>query len=555
MASNKRTIYLGLDYSQFSGGITEINRKMGLLDAEFKLATEQAKNYGNETDKTGLKQEYLTQKIELQKKKVEEAERAYDKIMSTQGASQKEIDNLDKKLLQERTTLEKLNGELKDEEDATNKATKANKSFGDEIRDVASMLGLQASPAVEALAKKFDGVSAAAGNAIIVIGGLGKKLYDWAKETATWADELKTLSDQTGITTDELQKLDYASKFIDVDVDTMTGSMEKMIRSMNQARDGSGQAAEAFRKLGVRITDSHGQLRDQQEVFYDTIDALGKIKNETERDAKAMEIFGKSARDLNPLIKQGSQTLKDLGEEAEKLGHVMSSDEIAKAGQLNDAFDKLNDTFETAKKNLAMALIPVLTDLINAIASLGPETLALIAKIGMIVIVIVEAVKVINQLTSLGSGLKSLFDGISAGSAMAYVKILLIVAAITALAIAIGVLIGKGSEYKSTFDAMGDSLGKVTGSVDSAVDKSKYAQQTARNASGTDYFRGGKTWVGEEGPELVTLPRGTKIEPASNNTRTEYNTFYVTIDAKNVSDFNRVVELARNQRMAERRTR
>ena len=57
MASNKRTIYLGLDYSQFSGGITEINRKMGLLDAEFKLATEQAKNYGNETDKTGLKQE------------------------------------------------------------------------------------------------------------------------------------------------------------------------------------------------------------------------------------------------------------------------------------------------------------------------------------------------------------------------------------------------------------------------------------------------------------------------------------------------------------------
>ena len=78
MASNKRTIYLGLDYSQFSGGVTEINRKMGLLDAEFKLAQQQAKNYGNETDQTGVKIDYLSQKIALQNQKVEEAKKAYE---------------------------------------------------------------------------------------------------------------------------------------------------------------------------------------------------------------------------------------------------------------------------------------------------------------------------------------------------------------------------------------------------------------------------------------------------------------------------------------------
>ena len=75
MSTNKRTIYLGLDYSQFSGGITDINRKMGLLDAEFKLATQQAKNYGTETDQLGLKTEYLTQKIALQNQKVEAAKK------------------------------------------------------------------------------------------------------------------------------------------------------------------------------------------------------------------------------------------------------------------------------------------------------------------------------------------------------------------------------------------------------------------------------------------------------------------------------------------------
>ena len=552
MASNKRTIYLGLDYSQFSGGITEINRKMGLLDAEFKLATEQAKNYGTETDKTALKQEYLAQKIELQKKKVEEAKKAYDAVMSTQGASQKEIDALDKKLLQERTTLEKLNGELKNEQEQTDKATKANKSFGDEIRDVASMLGVQASPAVEALAKKFDGVSASVGNAILVVGAIGGALFSAAKETAAWADELITLSDQTGIATDELQKLDYASKFIDVDVNTMTGSMEKMIRSMNQAKDGSGQAAEAFKKLGIRITDSHGQLRDQQEVFYETIDALGRVKNETERDAKAMEIFGRSARDLNPLIKQGSQRLKELGEEAEHLGLVFASDDLAKAQRLNDALDRFKEVSEGLKNSLALAVVPVLTDLFDVISKIPVPVLEAITKIGFVTLAVVEVVKAIKSLTDTAKTIKGFFSGFDTSTLKTTAIILGVVAALIALGTIIAVIAGKGDQITG---AMKSTENMVKGINDTVTQTQNNVNYTARNASGTQNFRGGKTWVGEEGPELVTLPRGTKIEPASSSSRTEYNTFYVTIDAKNVSDFNRVVELAKNQRMAERRTR
>ena len=75
-----------------------------------------------------------------------------------------------------------------------------------------------------------------------------------------------------------------------------------------------------------------------------------------------------------------------------------------------------------------------------------------------------------------------------------------------------------------------------------------------RNAGGTDNWRGGQTWVGEEGPELVTLPRGSKITPGDKvGYNNEVNNYYITIDAKNVQDFNRVVELAQNQRMALRR--
>ena len=552
MASNKRTIYLGLDYSQFSGGITEINRKMGLLDAEFKLATEQAKNYGNETDKTGLKQEYLAQKIEKKKKKVEEAKKAYDAVMSSQNASQKEIDALDKKLLQERTTLEKLNGELKDEEDKTNKANKATKSFGDEIRSVASALGLEASPAVEALAKKFDGMSASVGNAIIVLGALGKKLFDWSKESAEWADNLLTLSQTTGIATDELQKLQYASELIDVDVNTMTGSMEKLVRSMNSARDGSGQAADAFRKLKVRTTDAHGQLRDVNEVFYEVIDALGKVKNETERDADAMEIFGRSARDLNPLIKTGSKNLKEFGKEAEDMGKIVSDEGLKDMGELSDAMYRFDTTLDAMKKNLAMAVIPVLTGLFNAIAKIPVPVLTAIGAIAGMAAGLVAIINAVKSMAMIVAVVQAFFGAFSTGGAKTTAIILGVVAALIALGIVIAAIMGRTDDIDKTLGKATDATKRMTQTVNQA---SETATTTARNASGTQNFRGGKTWVGEEGPELVTLPRGTKIEPASNNTRTEYNTFYVTIDAKNVSDFNRVVELAKNQRMAERRTR
>ncbi len=550
MASNKRTIYLGLDYSQFSGGITEINRKMGLLDAEFKLATEQAKNYGTESDKLGIKQEYLTQKIELQKKKVEEAEKAYNAIMSTQGASQKEIDALDKKLLQERTSLEKLNGELKEEEDQTNKANKATKSFGDEIRDAASLIGMDGSPAVEALAKKFDGVSASVGNAIVVIGAMGKKLFDWSKESAQWADDLLTLSQRTGIATDELQKLSYASELIDVDVETMTGSMEKLVRSMNSARDGSGQASEAFRKLRIRTTDTHGQLRDVNEVFYEIIDSLGKVQNETERDAAAMEIFGKSARDLNPLIKAGSKNLKDFGQEAEDMGKIISEEGLQDMGNLSDAMYRFDTTLDAMKRNLALAVVPLLTKLFDAVASIPVPVLTTIAVIASLVMGLTSIVNAIKQLAVVAAIVQSFFGAFSAGGAKTTAIILGVVAALIALGIVIAAIMGRTSDIDQTLEKATNATEKMTQTVNNAGAQSR---TTARNASGTRNFRGGKTWVGEEGPELVTLPGGSRIEPATNNTRTEYNTFYVTIDAKNVSDFNKVVELARNQRMAERR--
>lgn len=552
MASNKRVIHLGLDYSQFTGGVTEVNRKMGLLDAEFKLAQQQAKNYGTATDELGLKQEYLTQKIALQNQKVEEAKRAYDAAMSSQNASQKEIDALDKKLLQERTTLEKLNGQLKEADDNIKAADKDTKSFGDEIRGLASTLGITVSPAVEKIAKKFDNVNASVGNAVLGIGAMVGALVSCTMEAAETADELLTLSSTTGITTDELQKMQYAANFVDVSLDTMTGSMTKLTQTMSKARDGSKESEEAFKKLHIRITDSRGALRDSNDVFYETIDKLGKIKNETERDALAMKIFGKSAQELNPLIEAGSKRLKELGVEAENLGVVIEGDDLEALGELQNSMDRFKETTEGLQNSLALTLLPVLTALFDAISRIPVPVLKTLVVLGGVVTSIVLAVKAIKSLTDTGKTITNFFKNFDTSSLKTTAIIIGIVAALIALATVITVLTGKSQELQNATKSITDSVQGVTDSVTGAQDSVK---RTQRNATGVTEFAGGKTWVGEAGPELVTLPQGTKIEPADKVPMSKQETYYfnVTIDAKNVDDFNRVVNMCKNLQQAERR--
>lgn len=549
--ANKRTIYLGLDYSQFTGGVTEINRKMSLLDAEFKLAKEQAKNYGTATDELGVKQEYLGQKIALQAQKVEEAKKAYDAAMSSTTATQKEIDALDKKLLQERTTLEKLNGELKTTDKSMEDAEKETKSFGDEIRGLAGALGVNVSPALEKLASKFDNVDAAAGKAVLGIGVIATAFAKCSLGVAEFADELNTLSATTGISTDELQKLQYAADYVDVSVETMTGSMTKLTQTMSKARDGSKESEEAFKKLHIRITDSNGALRNANDVFYETIDKLGQVKNETERDALAMKVFGRSAKELNPLIEAGSKRLKELGVEAENLGLVLGSDDLQKANEFNDALDRMKDVAEGLKNSLGLVLLPILTALFDALSKIPVPVLKTIVIIASVVASILLIVKAIKSLTDTGRAVKDFFTSFDLAANKTTLIVVGIVAALIALVTLITVLAGKGKEATDAIAGIGNSMQSVTDSITGAQNNVK---KTYGNAAGVAEFAGGKTWVGEAGPELVTLPQGTSITPANEaGAKIEYNNFYCTIDARTIDDFNKVVQIMQNQRMAERR--
>ena len=562
MASQyKRSIVLGLDYSEFSGGIAECNRKMGLLEAEFKLAKEQAKNYGTETDQLTIKKEVLSQKIKLQSKIVDENRKAYDKAMTSGNATEKQVDALDKKLLNARTTLEKLNGEYgqackeldeysKQQYEAgkkTEESEEKQRSFGDTIRDIADTLGVEVNPMVEAFASKFDGVDEKVGLAVIALGTLATKLIDCSKSAAEYSDNILTLSSVTGLSTDTLQELDYAAELLDVSTDQISSSMSKMVRSMADARDGNKDLQKEFARLGVRYKEHNGELRSAEAVFYDTIDALGKMTNETERDSMAMDLFGRSAKELNPLIEAGSKRFKELGKEAHTVGYVMSTENLQKFGELDDAMRRMDNTSKNLKNNFGLALAPILTDLFEVIAKVPiPVIQGLVGLVGA-ASGFVLVYKGIKSVTDAGKGVVKMFKGMDIQTLKTTAIIVGVVAALIALATVIAVIIGKGNDLQNAMNSVGNSVSAVTSTVNTA-------QQVPHYALGTDYSMNGDAWVGEHGPELVRLPRGSRVVPSNvaKNGAGTVNVFYCTIDASNVDDFNKVVQLAQQENQAYR---
>jgi len=269
--------------------------------------------------------------------------------------------------------------------DGMSEAGEETGNAGRSIKDVLSSIGSAFSEAgssalnlgksiVSSVVPGFNSIASAASGGAAMLGGLagaavavGKGLVDAATSAAAFADDILTLSSTTGLSTDTLQEFKYMEDLIDVSVNTVASSMRRLTNNMDAAANGSTTASEAFDRLNVSVTDSEGHLRSTEEVFYAVITALGEVGNHAERDAIAMDLFGKSAMDLNPMIDAGSEKLAKLAQEAHEVGYVLSSEELSNLGGLQDSFDRLGKSFEALANNLGEKVAPAIQDFVDGV--------------------------------------------------------------------------------------------------------------------------------------------------------------------------------------------
>ena len=358
---------------EFKKALSDINQQFKVLGSEMKLATSQFDSNERSVESLTAKNEVLTKQIDAQKDKIETLRKALENASDSFGENDKrtqqwvvalnnaeaELNGMERELSQNEKAIDEVGDEMKD-------AAKQTDKFGDELDQTGDQAD-KSGGKFQKLGSIVKGVGAAMGAALVAIGtaavSAGKALVDMTVEAAAYADEMITQSTVTGMSVESLQAYSYAADLVDVSLDTLTGSMAKNVKSMSNAAQGSAKYADAYAQLGVAVTNADGTLRDSEDVYWEVIDALGQVSNETERDALAMQLFGKSAQDLNPLIAQGSAGIAALTDEAKRMGAVLSEETIAKLGQFDDSVQRLKQGSAAAKRVMGTVLLPQLQDL------------------------------------------------------------------------------------------------------------------------------------------------------------------------------------------------
>jgi len=577
--------------SELSAGNKTLASEMRKLQAEYKGNTEST--------------EYLTKAGELLERKLLQQQDKVAKLREAVAFAAKEYGEASERTqyyIQQLNNAEAaefdLQHAIEENNAALNGQNKEMVGLGDTVDQLAGKLGIKlpqgAKEALNGMQGLSAGTVAAMATAAAAIAAVVKVVSELGKltiEVAAQVDEYISESAITGVPTAMLQAWDYAAPLIDVDAETIKGAMTKLTKAMSDAAGGSESAQAQFEALGVSIVnEADGSLRSAEEVFYDVIDALGQMQAGTERDAAAMELMGKSAQELNPLINEGSAALRQYAEEAEAAGYILDEQQIRKLGEVDDAYQKLQLQIEANKKQLAADFAPAAKaamELFTDVVRKAGEMLERSGIIRNLASIIENLINILRTAGDILKGIPGFRQGLSLVSAvLGGIAQFCALIADTADVIAglltldfsrVGNAMGFGKssgtlshwqtvymQQNGTYDQYQEYYANKRGDsflTDYGYDpetRQYYDKETGNyiiygtTAGGTDNWRGGLTWVGEAGPELVSLPQGSQIYSNQESQQLGGDTFYITIDAKSVKEFNDIVEMAHSARIRQR---
>lgn len=204
---------------------------------------------------------------------------------------------------------------------------------------------------------------------LALVGEVARKVTEGLKSFTTdvfnQADEMSKLATKTGVNIETLQELGYAAGLADVPMEGLASSLKFLQRNMIEAIGGNKDLQEAFKTMKVDLIDSHGKIRNTQDVFMDLSDAFAKMPPTAARSAFAMKAFGKQGAELIPLLVGGSKAIRGQADEYRELHGVMSEDFGKRSEELNDNLKRINTAFDGVKLTIAEALLPVFEDLIG----------------------------------------------------------------------------------------------------------------------------------------------------------------------------------------------
>lgn len=393
------TIEIGGDTTGLSKALGGVNKEIKSTQSQLKDVERLLKLDPTNTNLLQQRQRLLAQSVEETRGKLtalKEAEQQVQRQMADGKASQEQYEGLQREIFATEQALKNL----EDAASHSNATLSKVSAVADKLADAAGNIS-----------NKTKALSGAAG------GILGAALGS-AVSAGLAADDLNTLSKQSGFSTEQLQIWSYGADRVDVSVNDIVKSAQKLKKNMVST---SSDVSAAWQKLGISVTDSNGNLRDSTVVFDETVRALSKIENETERDTLSMTLFGKSADSLAGIIDDGGEAFRGFGQEAKDAGLILDQDALNKANEFNDAIDKIKaqgaGTFAEIGTEIAGMLLPFLDDLAAAVSTALEWIRGLddgqLKMLGTILLVIAGISPIFGIISSVASGVSSVSNAIN----------------------------------------------------------------------------------------------------------------------------------------------
>lgn len=496
-------VEIGGNVTPLQKALQSVNQTSKDLNSELNQVNRLLKLDPKNTELLHQKQQLLAQSIQNTSQKLlqlREAEKQVQQQVKEGKVSQEQYRAFQREIVKAEAEMTRLNDQVKDTNKQVEKSESAFNLFG-------KMSEENSKKAKDAIA----GVS-------VAVTALLAGLFKLAKDAAYAADEINTLAKTTGLATDTIQKMKYASEMVDVSLDTISTSLVRLTRSMGEAQKGNLEYSKAFSKLRVSIYDSNGRLKDSEKVFYELLEALSKVNNETQRDILTLQLFGRSAMDLNPIIYDGGKALKEFGDEAQRSGLILGQESLDKTNKLADSLDKMKASVQAAGlvigAEFAEDISEILDKLLTNFAPVLNMVMTLVKLITGIPAPVIAVIATVAGLITAMSGVSKAVNGVTSFMETFNIKsfktigiVLAVVAALVALAAVLAVIFGKTNDMERTFKAIGSGMNDMNNSVNQSMQNTK----VPRYATGTNYHQGGLALVGEQGMELVNIPRASGV--------------------------------------------
>lgn len=522
----KRSIKLEFDYDEIKKGVPNVAKQMAILNAEFKKSSAEAEASGKEVDKLAVKYDYLKNKLKIQEQEVEQYKKKLEEATNAKGNNTKAIQNntvsLEKakaQLAQTKAELDKVSKELEKQRTVLGKTSKEWEELGDKLTDIGKSMTMKlTAPIVAAGAASFKlgaDFEQAVGKLEVVFGQSSARIEQWAQNSLKnfglarstaieMVADFGALFQGVGI---NIRKTEEWSKTLTERAMDLANfynySIDETINALNAIVTGQ---TEPLRKFGINMTQA-----TLQEYAYSK-GIRKKIQDMTEAEKVQLR--------YNYVIEKTNIAVGTTARESDTA-----------TGQLNrfkESVKELGLSFSEQILPIVTPIIEGITNLIQKFSNLSDGTKKFIVVLGGIVAVagpvLLTLGSIFGAISKISSGIEAIpkvIDGLSkAGKAfsglldttqfLGFAKWALVIAgvalAITALVVAINYLIGKGKEMNEFARNMNEMVGSIGNTVQNT--------RIRGYAAGTKYHPGGLAIVGEEGPELVNLPRGSQVYTA-----------------------------------------